>query len=161
MPTVPPCIEPDKATYQCGEDISITFNFGGSDPLEEPRINDWVGIYPCDVVQFKHAEVWEWTCGLPPATPANDMCTNGPQSEGVILFDSLPSYNDFGPHVWPVAPFYTDDDRTMVNRCFKAVLVREDGPSVPPYVTVCESATFDIIENGDEGCDIRDSSPSI
>ena len=159
-PTLPPCMEADKATYQCGEDISITFNFGGSDPLEEPRFNDWVGIYPCEVDVYKHAEVWQWTCGLPPATPANDMCVNGPQSEGVILFDSLPSYNDFGPHVWPVAPFYTDDDRTMINRCFKAVLVREDGPSVPPYITVCECATFNITENDGAGCAIRATSPS-
>jgi hypothetical protein len=151
----------DKAIYNCGENISIAYNFEGDGPAdEEPRINDWVGIYPCEVDIYKHAEVWEWTCGPPPATPANEMCMNGSQSEGVILFDSLPNYNSYGPHVWPVAPFF-NPTQTAVKRCFKAVLVREDGPSVPPYITVCQSPPFEITENDDAGCAIRATSPSI
>ena len=58
----PPCIVPDKAICQCGEDITVNFNFEGSEG-EGPLIDDWVGAYPCDVVKFKHADIWEWTYG--------------------------------------------------------------------------------------------------
>jgi hypothetical protein len=156
-PSLPPCMEADKATYECGESISVTFNFGGIVPVEEPLIDDWVGIYPCDVVVYTHAQIWQWTCGPPEQTPRNG-CVNA-QSEGVILFDSLPAYDQSGPHKWPVAPFVNEAD--VVNRCFKAVLMTDQGPSTPPYTPYCESTFFDIIENGDEGCAIRDSSISF
>jgi hypothetical protein len=158
-PTLPPCIEADKTTYECGEDITVKFNFAGSVTPADPFIDDWVGIYPCDVVQFKHAEVWEWTCAAPPANPLT--CTDGPASEGVVLFDQLNTYNNAGPHTWPIAPFYTSQAADNANRCFKAVLLRNEGPSTPPYVSVCESASFVINENGNNECAIRASSPSF
>ena len=64
------------------------------------------------------------------------------QSEGVILFDSLPIYDESGPHAWPVASFYKDAAQTVITTCSKTVLLREDGLSVPPYISVCGSAEF-------------------
>ena len=163
-PTLPPCIVPDKATYLCNETITVGFNFEGSEG-QQPLFDDWVGIYPCDTVEFKHAEVWQYTCGPPDQTPFddnNDMCMDGPQSEGVIVFDSLPIYDEFGPHEWPVAPFYVDASQTDINTCFQAVLLRFEGPSVPPYTSICESVRFEISQNdADPDCAVRPDSPSI
>jgi hypothetical protein len=75
---------------------------------------------------------------------------------GTIVFDSLPPYNIYGPHSWPVAPFTTSDG--TVSRCFKAVLLRNDGASVPPYFDLCETQPFTITENASPGCEIRDGS---
>lgn len=157
------CIVPDKMAYECGETISIGFDLGNPDPnvaggpfaaLED----DWIGIYPCDVPldDINHAEVWDWSCGGIPSPGAG--CTT--TANGTIVFDSLPPSNANGPHTWPVAP-YVIPATGAVNRCFKAYYLRNEGPSVPPYVPMCESAEFTITENGSAGCSIRqDGSPA-
>jgi len=79
------------------------------------------------------------------------------KQSGTVVFDSLPFYNNFGPHCWPVRPFLTKDDWTQdvtIHRCFKAVLLREDGPSVPPYADLCETQEFTILENDRDGCSL-------
>merc|ERR1711920_1205739 len=138
-----PCIVADASVYQCGNPITVDFNF------EDALITDWIGIYPCEDEIFLHSVVWQWSCGSP-------FC-DGAVQNGSIVFDSLPPYNVFGPHSWPVKP-YNNTDGT-VNRCFKAVLLRADGPSVPPYVSLCESNEFIIEENDSEGCQISPEKP--
>jgi hypothetical protein len=71
------------------------------------------------------------------------VCQEG-ASQGEVSIDSLPlPCNDFGPHSWPVLP-----------GCWKGVIVRNDGPSVPPYITVCESAPFQIVASDAAGCSV-------
>jgi hypothetical protein len=143
-----PCIYADAETYSCGDAITIDFNF------DDAYIDDWIGIYPCEVTQFRHSEVWQWTCGEHP-----DVCPQVVKS-GTVVFDSLPSYNVYGPHSWPVAPFTMRNG--TVSRCFKAVLLRKDGTSVPPYIDLCETSHFEIMENDQvNGCGIREYSPSL
>jgi len=71
---------------------------------------------------------------------------------GSIVFDSLPAYNTYGPHLWPISPYLLSDG--SINNCFKVVYLREDGPSVPPYVPMCESPGFTMEETSIDGCDI-------
>jgi len=104
--------------------------------------DDWIGIYPCYTEIFFHAKVWKWSCG-------SSRCQDAVQT-GSLVFDSLPYYNIFGPHAWPVAP--TLDEKGNINRCFKAVYLRNDGPSVPPYEALCESEEFTIQEIDRQGC---------
>jgi len=131
-PTVPPgqvpggtnCVVPDKVQYCQNDPITVAFDY--SDPLPD----DWIGIYPCNVPFFLHAVVWQWNCGFggcARTTPASET--------GTTVFDGLPAYNIYGPHTWPV-PL----------GCHRAVYLRNDGPSVPPYIEVCESNSFEIVD---------------
>jgi hypothetical protein len=117
----------DKTEYESGEPIVISFQYGDN---IESLSDDWVGIYACDVEPFFHAEVWQWACGASNCANAVNFST--------IVFDSLPPYNEFNAyHKWPIAPYLKADG--IVNRCFKPVLLRFDGPSVPPYVDITET----------------------
>eukprot|EP00545_Synedropsis_sp_CCMP1620_P005009 CAMPEP_0119007790 /NCGR_PEP_ID=MMETSP1176-20130426/3251_1 /TAXON_ID=265551 /ORGANISM="Synedropsis recta cf, Strain CCMP1620" /LENGTH=471 /DNA_ID=CAMNT_0006960007 /DNA_START=90 /DNA_END=1505 /DNA_ORIENTATION=+ len=159
------CIAANKDVYECGEDIAITFDYSETDAAKMG--DDWVGIYPCSVTEYKHAESWLWACaevgvgsnGRETVT----VCTDAEAPDSALLnFTSpMPFYNDFGPHVFPVAPFYTDGPGSEVNTCFKAVLLREDGPSVPPYIEVCTSAPFTINAGTSQACQIRDESFAV
>jgi len=146
-PTSPPtfnptpnCIEVDAASYQCGDPIEVTFDFA------EALQNDWIGLYPCEITVYKHSIVWQWSCG-----GAN--CQDTVKS-GSVTFDQLPSYNSYGPHTWPLTPFKKRDG--SINRCFKAVYLRAEGPSVPPYISICASQEFTIQENGSGDCAISE-----
>lgn len=135
------CVKPDKTSYACGEAITIDWDMSQSDPNDpdfagslphNPMRDDWIGIYPCNesLDAIFHAQVWQWTCGTIPS-PNNNLCV--PTGMGSMVFDSLPPYNSGGPHSWPVPA-----------GCWKAILLRNDGPSVPPYVPICESMSFDV-----------------
>jgi len=102
-------------------------------------LDDWIGIYACDTDFYHHATIWQWACG-------SARCQA--ERNGTIVFDSLPDYNQYGPHAWPVIP--TIDEFTGdINRCFKAVYLRNDGVNniVPPYENLCQSNEFNILEN--------------
>merc|ERR1712137_1157420 len=117
--------EPKEGGDYCvGEEIPVTFNAAEVGALPD----DWIGIYPCDVPFYLHAEVWQWNCGA-----ANCTSVMPPTVAGNMTFDGLPAYNIYGPHTWPVP-----------EGCYKAVYLRNDGPSVPPYIQVCESEAFNI-----------------
>jgi len=122
-PSAAPCVATDKAQYCVGDAIPVSFNY------EDPLTDDWIGIYPCDVPFYLHAIVWQWNCGSP-------GCRNTPPAKerGTLVFDELPPYNVVGPHSWPVQA-----------GCHRAVYLRNDGPSVPPYIQVCESEIFDVV----------------
>jgi len=160
QPQEPECIVPDKASYTCGEAITVSWDLSQSDDgtgtAFSALMDDWIGIYACDVTadKYYHAELWKWSCGSNPNQPACTATTSGN-----IVFDSLPSYNSNGPHSWPIAP-YIIAATGEVNTCFKAVILRNDGPSVPPYVGMCESTTFEILADDTvAGCSVRPSSP--
>jgi hypothetical protein len=132
----PQCIVVDKQEYTCNENIVVSYDFAGvsvepGETIPAPKEDDWVGIYPCDTEPslYMHAEVWKFA--------ATNSCTNGtvPISQGQVNFDSLPKpCNEFNAlHKFPFG-----------NGCFKAVLLRWDGPSVPPYISVCESPAFNV-----------------
>jgi len=128
----PPCLKLDATTYNSGDPIAIHFDF------EDAYNDDWIGIYTCDTNIYYHAFIWQWSCG-------NARCTN-PVTNGKIIFDSLPYYNNFGPHEWPIIPTINKSTGD-INQCFQAVYLRNDGPSVPPYTVLCESNEFTIFEN--------------
>eukprot|EP00545_Synedropsis_sp_CCMP1620_P006754 CAMPEP_0119016916 /NCGR_PEP_ID=MMETSP1176-20130426/14764_1 /TAXON_ID=265551 /ORGANISM="Synedropsis recta cf, Strain CCMP1620" /LENGTH=749 /DNA_ID=CAMNT_0006970477 /DNA_START=63 /DNA_END=2312 /DNA_ORIENTATION=+ len=144
-PTPTPCLRLDKASYECGEPIVVDFNF------DNAFSDDWIGIYPCETNVYLHSEVWQWACGAPGCADA--------VFKGDLVFNGLPSYNANGPHTWPIAPYMTMDG--PLNRCFKAVYLREDGPSVPPYNAMCESIEFTIQENNDPGCSVREANLNV
>jgi hypothetical protein len=98
-----------------------------------------------------HSEVWQWACGRPGCTNADPV--------GSIVFDEFPWYNDGGPHTWPVAPYITTTGE--IERCFRVVYLREDGPSVPPYIHECESVEFTITENSSKGCAVRPTNLNV
>jgi hypothetical protein len=175
------CISVDKTDYECGENITVSFDFAYPESEEGKLgalVDDWIGIYPCKVGTdypilgtvpatvgthgFKHSEAWLWTC--PDVYGANFLsCGDVARSAGTITFsDPIPAYNAFAGHQFPIAPFYNTTAKDTVNTCFKAVLLRFDGPSVPPYVKVCESPPFNIAAvPSDPRCQIRDSSKSF
>lgn len=185
----PACISTSKVSYECGEDITVSWDLGFPENAEGekgPLVDDWIGIYPCitgteyqvgsgldmtvATVGYKHSESWLWTCA---EFGDNFLSCNGvAKSQGSLTFQSpMPAYNGVGPHKWPVAPYHTigrtnvqkdnnEPNTSEINTCFKAVLLRFDGPSVPPYVELCESAEFIITAGASADCQVRDSSPS-
>lgn len=146
-----PCIIPSKKVYQCGEPIEAFFNYEYSSPRQYARRADRIAIYPCYVDTFRSAELWQWGCGAPPATPSSCAL---PRSRGNVSFDRKPIYNG-GVQIWPVAPNKRSNGN--VNRCFKVVILRSE---ISPYELYCQSAGFTITENSKAGCAIRASSPS-
>jgi hypothetical protein len=172
-PTEPPtaapkCIMTPKTNYDCGEDITVTFDFAYPESIEADKgalVDDWIGIYPCvadgDAVPYLHSESWLWTCA---EFGANfKSCNEVALSAGSVTFKSpMAAYNDNGPHTWPIAPYHTiaDDLTSPINTCFKAVLLRFDGPSVPPYVKICESPEFTISATSTAECQVRPNSPA-
>ena len=156
-----PCLRVELDEYTCSDDMTINVSFDWSATELETNYggtatgyDDWIGIYPCDIPEYKHAESWLYACGEFGQTGRE--CTEAPQSGDVTFQNPMPVYNDFGNHAYPIAPFLLDDDVT-VNTCFQAVLLRYAGPSTPPYVKVCESQQFNILEGS---CGIRESSSS-
>ena len=145
------CLFTSKKVYDCGEPIEATFNYAYYELRQYPRFTDRLAIYPCYVNTFRSAEVWQWGCGAPPATPASCVL---PRSRGNVVFDKKPSYNG-GDQMFPVAPNKRSNGK--VNRCFKVVILRSD---TAPYERYCESPGFTIKENSKKGCAIRASSPS-
>jgi hypothetical protein len=139
---------PNK-TYNCGEPITLRFNYNNNDPPLTPRMGDRLGIYPCyiNTTAFKRAEVWQWACGAPPLTPKTCSKT---RSKGTVVFNKVPKYNH-GGQVWPLTANHNKKLR-LVNRCFRAVLVRNDGE---PYSHICHSDSFTVNENSKPGCAIR------
>ena len=123
----PQCVVVDNTEDVCVGD-AINVSFDGAEAPGGALPDDWIGIYPCDVPFYLHAVVWQWNCGSPDCTT-----TEPPRVAGNLTFDSLPAYNIFGPHTWPVP-----------EGCYRAVYLRNDGPSVPPYIKVCESQAFNI-----------------
>eukprot|EP00545_Synedropsis_sp_CCMP1620_P000481 CAMPEP_0119004094 /NCGR_PEP_ID=MMETSP1176-20130426/946_1 /TAXON_ID=265551 /ORGANISM="Synedropsis recta cf, Strain CCMP1620" /LENGTH=530 /DNA_ID=CAMNT_0006955765 /DNA_START=112 /DNA_END=1707 /DNA_ORIENTATION=- len=158
----PPCIVPGKLEYECGEDITVSFDYAFADTTEGmkgPLQDDWIGIYPCGNAVFKHSESWLWACA---EFGENFMSCAGPASTGSVTFqDPMPAYNDPGPHTFPIAPFFKDGPGSDINTCFQAVLLRFDGPSVPPYVSSCLSAEFTINAGTSAECQVRPSSPAF
>ena len=153
------CVEVEQAEYECGPDmeIKIAFDWSKTPNGEEPNMSmfgwdDWFGIYPCDIPEFKHAESWLWACGEFGTTSRE--CSQAKLSGGLTFQNPMPEYNDPGNHDYPVAPFLLDDNVT-VNTCFQVALLRLAGPSTPPYVKICESQKFDILPGS---CEIRGSS---
>jgi hypothetical protein len=161
------CVSSDKAEYDCGEDITVTFDFAYPESIEADKgalVDDWIGIYPCvadgDAVPYLHSESWLWTCA---EFGANFLTCAEALSAGSVTFKSpMPAYNANGPHAWPIAPYHTiaNDLTSPINTCFKAVLLRFDGPSVPPYVKVCESPEFTISATSTAECQVRPNSPA-
>lgn len=144
----------DKTVFDCGEPITVRFNYayrGAIGPLQYPTFKDRIAIYPCYVNTYtRHAEVWQWGCGPPPAIP--ETCVL-PRSRGFITFNGVPRYNGARSD-WPLAPFTKPNGQ--VNRCFKVVILRTENS---PYYPYCE-VKFTVKENSKTGCAIRDSSPS-
>lgn len=159
------CLVANKEFYECGDDISIAYDYAAT--TEPKRGDDWIGIYPCDVTEYKHAEAWLWACSDVTVTTNGrqkvTLCTNetAVETAAITFTDPMPAYNDLGPHAFPISAFHKFGPGTEVNNCFKAVLLREDGPSVPPYVEVCTSAPFTIANGTSAECQIRDSSFSF
>lgn len=157
-----PCIVPDKEVYDCGEEITVSFDYANPDTTEgeeDPMVDDWIGIYPCGNTVYKHAESWLWAC---PAFGENYLTCPEPASTGTVTFkDPMPDYNDGGPHTFPIAPFYKDGPGSEISTCFQAVLLRNEGPSTPPYLTTCLSAPFTINVGTTGACQVRDSSPAF
>jgi len=137
-PSETPCITVDASNYRCADPISVSFNF------EDALNDDWIGLYPCGTTEYKHPIIWQWSCGSPSCVDAIHAAT--------LVFDSLPTYNNHGPHLWPLAPYIKDDG--SVNHCFEAVYLRADGPSVPPYESMCATFEFRVEESDIEGCAI-------
>ena len=157
----PPCLEVELDEYTCSENMTIKVSFDWSATTNEtnPRndvtgYDDWIGIYPCDIPEYKHPESWLYACGE--FGQMGSECTEAPQSGDVTFQSPMPAYNDAGNHAYPVTPFLLDDEVT-VNTCFQAVLLRYDGPSVPPYVKICESQQFNITKGF---CETRETSSS-
>ncbi len=146
------CIIPSKKVYNCGEPISALFNYAYRAPRYHPTFKDRIAIYPCYVNTYtRHAEVWQWGCGAPPANP--DSCLL-PRSRGTVVFDKVPGYN--GPKSdWPIAPNKRKSNG-KTNTCFKIVILRTDNS---PYSSYCE-AKFTVKANSKAGCSVRNSSPS-
>jgi hypothetical protein len=147
-----PCIVPDKDVYECGETISVSFDYSLRSPERSPRIDDRIGIFPCYIHTFKEAEVWQWACGAPPLDPQS---CSGTRSKGTVVFNKLPGYNH-GGQLWPLTANY-NSQRQAVNRCFKIVILRNDGESYSGY---CESDDFTVNENSEPKCNIRLTSPT-
>jgi hypothetical protein len=147
-PTSKLCIIPDRFEYNCGEPITFNFDYSRHSPSEAAKRTDRIGIYPCYIKSFKKAEVWQWSCGGTPKT-----CKA--RSTGSVKFDKLPSYNR-GGQFWPLAPNY-NKERKFVNRCYKAVILR-DGKE--PYTPYCESDQFFVYETSAPNCSIRIESPT-
>ncbi|KAI2512835.1 hypothetical protein MHU86_1624 [Fragilaria crotonensis] len=149
----PICIIPSKKVYNCGEPISALFNYAYRDgPRQHPTFKDRIAIYPCYVNTYtRHAEVWQWGCGAPPANPVSCIL---PRSRGTVVFNRVPGYN--GPKSdWPVAPNVRKSNG-QTNTCFKIVILRTDNT---PYYSYCE-AKFTVKANSNAGCSVRDTSPS-
>lgn len=124
MPTPrdPDCLE----TCVCNDGDKITVEFINPDP----RVDDWIGIYKCledgNTVYNYHPDAWLWNC-------VDSICTGEPPSTGIVVFeDPIPSYNDFGPHQWPLER----------DQCYVALMNRNDGFSPPPYDMICEGFEF-------------------
>jgi hypothetical protein len=156
-----PCLEVELDEYTCSDNMTIKVSFDWSATVNETNYggtatgyDDWIGIYPCDIEFYKHPESWLWACGEFGQTSLE--CSEALQSGDLTFQNPMPVYNEPGNHEYPVTPFYLDDDVT-VNTCFQAVLLRYAGPSTPPYVKVCESQQFDILEGS---CAIRERSDS-
>jgi len=140
----PPCIVPDKTSYNCGDPITVNFFF------EPALIDDWIGIYPCDTTEFMYATAWQWACGNDPR-----QCTSA-KTNGTVVFDRIIPYNAYGPHIWPISP--KKNNQGGIDRCYKVVLLRAEGPSTPPYNEICESVVvFDVMENNNPGCAVREA----
>jgi hypothetical protein len=164
----PDCIMTPKTEYDCGEDITVSWDFAYPESAEAEKgalLDDWIGIYPCvagnDNIPYQHPESWLWTCA---EFGSNFMSCGGvAKSDGSVTFKSpMPAYNESGPHSWPIAPYHTiaNDLTSPINTCFKAVLLRFDGPSVPPYVKICESPEFTISATETAECAVRRNSPA-
>lgn len=164
VPCDDPCVRPQKSVYDCAEPISIDFDVTDeTDVLGQatgPLPNDWIGIYPCNNVfsdtTFFHSIVFKYVCD---EFTGNDSarCQLDPTTypSGTVTIDMLPSYGNLGPHIWPVTAFV---ENNQVNDQFKAVLMRADGPSTPPFVPVCESECFTIIpDQNSRVCKTRQS----
>jgi hypothetical protein len=151
-PTPNLCVVSDRLEYSCGDPISVNFDYSRNSPSRVARTDDRIGIFPCYIDTYKQAEVWQWICGAPPQT--SDKCSV-PKSSGNIVFEKLPSYND-GGQAWPVTANYNKVGK-FVNRCFKIVILRNDGE---PYTPYCTSERITINENSKAGCSIRLFSPT-
>eukprot|EP00545_Synedropsis_sp_CCMP1620_P006963 CAMPEP_0119015952 /NCGR_PEP_ID=MMETSP1176-20130426/11738_1 /TAXON_ID=265551 /ORGANISM="Synedropsis recta cf, Strain CCMP1620" /LENGTH=695 /DNA_ID=CAMNT_0006969277 /DNA_START=33 /DNA_END=2120 /DNA_ORIENTATION=+ len=157
------CIKVDKNEYNCGEPITIDFDITTeTDGLGQtgPLPSDWIGIYPCNVpysdATFRFGIVNKYVC---------DQFTEGDQNRcsldditypsGTVVIDRLPAYGEVGPYIWPVTGF---NEAGVVNNRFKAVIMRDDGPSVPPYIPICQSDCFTIIPDATtQECEVRDN----
>jgi hypothetical protein len=158
------CIKTDKKTYDCGDPIVIDFDItdvtdglGQSGPLS----SDWIGIYPCDVPfnddSFYFPIVNKYVCDqfVGEDRPNCILSTSQTYPSGTLTIDKLPPYGEIGPYIWPVTAFRDGD---TVQTSFKAVIMRDDGPSVPPFIPICESECFTIIpDEMTQLCETRDS----
>ncbi|KAI2512830.1 hypothetical protein MHU86_1619 [Fragilaria crotonensis] len=151
-PTNGQCAVPDKLVYECGETITVRFDYSQHIPEGSARIDDRVGIFPCYIHTFKEAEVWQWACGAPPLDPQS---CSGTHSQGTVVFNALPEYNN-GGQLWPLTANY-NSQRQEVNRCFKIVILRNDGT---PYSQYCESDPITVNDYYKPGCVIRLTSPT-
>jgi hypothetical protein len=160
------CLVVDKAVYSCGDPITVSYDYDGAiddsgvPNTQRPLGDDWIGIYPCSAtIPYYLPEVWKYSC-----SDSCDQCydLDVPLS-GEVTFNSLPPCNQFGPHKWPVAPFRGSStaDPDGINRCFRAVLLRFDAPSPPPYIAICQSPEFRITDSSRPGCQVRNRSPSV
>jgi hypothetical protein len=82
----------DKAVYDCGDAITVSFDVSDRQNPEPARIQDFIGIFPYYVDSYDVPEVWQWTCSPPPFVP--NTCSNGPNSSGKVVFHGLPKYKD-------------------------------------------------------------------
>mmetsp|Transcript_22567 Transcript_22567/g.37332 ORF Transcript_22567/g.37332 Transcript_22567/m.37332 type:complete len:496 (+) Transcript_22567:31-1518(+) len=150
------CISVTKAVYECDEDITVSFDYDFAEPPAAAELTDWIGIYPCGNVEYKHAESWLWACPVFGDVPST--CA-GPAISNTLTFQNpMPGYNAGGPHKFPIAPFLTDGPGSEIENCFQALILRLEGPSTPPYIVTCFSEPFTIRANSSPGCQVRDSS---
>jgi hypothetical protein len=151
-PTRSTCATTDKEVYDCGDPITVTFDYALKSPSEPARIRDRIGIYPCYITTFRKADLWQWMCDAPPKKPSK---CSAARSSGQVVFNQLPKYNKDGQK-WPFSANY-NKDRKEVNRCFRIVIMR-DGDE--PYTPYCISERITINENSRPGCGFRLTSPS-
>jgi len=115
-PTKAACVEVKEKNFAVAEDIVVSYNinFNEADPL----LAGLICIYPCSNIDCEDMTL---TCG----NPAPDNCANT---------DST------GEHVFMANPSMRDDGST--NRCFKAVVFRNEAGSTP--AAQCCSEDFNV-----------------
>ena len=164
-PEAPECVVPDALEYECDTPITVNFNTQDFTDLAGqpgPFADDWIGIYPCNTA-FASDTVFfpiirKYICD--DFTNDAPQCWQDPNNvfgAGTVVIDELPEYGQLGPFIWPVAPFINpfDPTQTIVDS-FKLMIIRNDGPSVPPYIPFCESACFTISTNNRRVCRLRE-----
>jgi hypothetical protein len=126
-PTKASCVEVNKNAYAEGEEIVVSYNINFNEV--DPLIDGLICIFPCN--NDDACEGMTLSCGK----PAPDNCAKT-DSTGELVYTNAGS----SQFPRPVTPFLQADGST--NRCFKAIVFRNNEDATAPVAQCCSEDFF-------------------